>query len=85
MTELTDRQHEVLTTIRVLTQRKRWAPTLKELMAELDLSSTNAMADHLKALQRKGCVDWEPGKSRTLHITARGYRQLSPAQEEVAA
>lgn len=77
----TARQLQVLSTVRRLTQARGWAPTIRELMDVLHIESTNAMKDHLVALQRKGLVDWEPSKARTLHLTVAGYRELGGASE----
>lgn len=79
--KLTARQLQILRLVRRLIQERGWAPTIRELMDELRIDSTNAMKDHLEALKKKGCVDWEPSKARTLHITRGGYRELGLGSE----
>jgi repressor LexA len=64
MTDLTDRQREVLTALANLTTRDGMPPTLRELAAELGISSTNGVSDHLRALLRKGYVRAATGRSR---------------------
>jgi len=65
----TERQAFVLYCLDSMTQRKGYPPTVRELMEAAGLSSTNAMAGHLMALERKGFVTSLPGKARTLRVT----------------
>jgi repressor LexA len=53
-----------------MTRKNGYAPTIRELMEDAGLSSTNAVAGHLLALERKGLVTSLPGKARTLRVTA---------------
>jgi repressor LexA len=55
-TPLTEAQHEVLTFIAEHVEEHGWAPTLREMCARFEWTSTNAAADHLNALQRKGYI-----------------------------
>lgn len=73
------RQIEVLRAIATLASAKGYAPTIRELGDALDISSTNAMNDHLKALVRKGLVTRDRLKARSILITAAGWRWL-PAE-----
>ena len=43
-----------------------YPPTLRELREAVGTASTNAVADHLKALRKKGWINWTPGLARTL-------------------
>jgi SOS-response transcriptional repressor LexA len=52
------------------TRRTGRPPTNREIGALFGFSSTNAVADHLKALQRKGALE-VPGAERVTH---RGLR-----------
>ncbi len=58
-TDLTKRQRQVLNAITP-------GISLRELMAKLGISCPNGIVAHLKPLKRKGYIDWQPGKSRTL-------------------
>lgn len=78
-TSPTQRQLEVLRTIASLSSAKGYAPTIRELGDALDISSTNAMNDHLKALVKKGLVTRDRLKARSILITAAGWRWL-PAE-----
>jgi len=66
MTELTRRQRQVLDFVQKSTQDGRPAPTLREIAAHFGFASTRAAADHLAALKRKGALESEPGKARSL-------------------
>ncbi len=63
--QLTKRQRQVLEAITP-------GISLRELMAKLGISCPNGIVAHLKPLKRKGYIDWQPGKSRTLVRLDRG-------------
>jgi repressor LexA len=46
------------------------APTLREIAAHFGFKSSRAAADHLDALKRKGLLESETGKARTLRVTS---------------
>ena len=46
-----------------------YAPTVRELEAKTKAKSPNAIAQKLKYLRRKGWVEWEPNRARTLRLT----------------
>lgn len=75
MSTLTNRQQQVLDTIRRLTAEFRMSPTRAELAEALGLSSTNTVDFHLRALARKGAIRLFPGRNRNI--------QLSDAAEHV--
>ena len=74
--ELTDRQLEVLRTLFALTEKRGYAPTIRELGNKLGIESTNAVKDHLKALKKRGLIEWTPNRARTLRLTQRGLDLL---------
>lgn len=76
MTAPTDRQREILSFIRDWTQRRQYAPTIREIGDGLGITSTNGVNDHLLALQKRGLVAWEPHCNRTLRLTPSGYSVL---------
>lgn len=59
-------------------------PTIRELGDALGVRSTNAVADHLRALRKKGLVFWQPTKGRTLAVTAAGHRWVAGQRQEAA-
>lgn len=74
MKQATDRQLEVLRTIKRATLAKGYPPTLREVGAILGIRSTNGTNDHLKRLRAKGLLE-EPtdvAQSRGLRLTAKG-------------
>jgi repressor LexA len=56
MEELSRRQKEVLEYIQTSITQRRMPPTYREIGDALGISSTNGVADHVKALIRKGYI-----------------------------
>lgn len=65
---LTQRQEEVLEAIRVVTARLGYAPSHRDLCVELGIQSTNAVSDHLLALEKRGRIARTPGVPRSLRV-----------------
>jgi repressor LexA len=72
--ELTIRQAEMLCFIELQTLTNGYPPTVREIGRRFDIKSPNGVCGHLKALQKKGYLQWDPDKSRTLAVvvSARG-------------
>jgi repressor LexA len=70
MKELTPAQQRMLDFILTEAQAGRPAPTLRELAAHFRFRSHRAAACHLNALRRKGFLQSEPGKARSLRVTS---------------
>jgi repressor LexA len=68
--DLTDRQRKVFEFIQEHIRAWGYPPTIREIGEHLSIKSTNGVADHLKALQRKGYLTHEEMKSRTLRPVA---------------
>ncbi len=66
---LTARQAEVLDFIEQTIEELGYPPTVREIGQHLGIRSTNGVADHLKALKRKGYLTQRDMKSRTLTPT----------------
>ncbi len=64
--KLTERQEQVLECIQRSIEQAGYPPTIREIGAELGIRSTNAVNDHLKALERKGYLNRNEAKSRAL-------------------
>ena len=73
----TPRQLRVLRAIAALSEERGFAPTLRELGELTGIRSTNGVTDHLKALRRKGCVNWVEMHARTLRVTDAGSELLA--------
>lgn len=80
--ELTDRQLEILRFIAREIEVDGYPPTVREIGEEFEIGSTNAVADHLKALARKGMIyPRVPNVSRCLKLTRLGLqRTAGPVQ-----
>jgi repressor LexA len=68
MLELTDRQQEVLDFIRDFTRSSGYPPTMREIAAHFEFSSTNAAASHVKALEKKGVIRRDQRRSRGIVV-----------------
>ncbi len=67
---LSPRQAEVLDVIRRTLERRGFPPTYREIGDALEISSTNGVADHVKALVRKGYIrKAKGGAARGLQLT----------------
>ena len=78
MIELSPRQREILEFITAAVDQRGVVPSYREIGGALDIRSTNAVSDHIKALIRKGYLErvGEPGRPRSLRITARATETL---------
>jgi repressor LexA len=70
MTGLTKRQRQILEFVLSAQRAGESAPTLREIAAHFGFKSTRAAADHLDALKRKGFVESDSGKARSLRVTS---------------
>ena len=70
MSELTKRQRQILEFVLSAQRAGESVPTLREIAAHFGFKSSRAAADHLDALKRKGFLQSEPGKARTLRVTS---------------
>ena len=80
MEELTRRQQEVLTGIRLIFAETGYPPTVRELGNRLGLRSSCTVQRHLEALERKGFIRRNPTKARTIEI----MRGLKPVSKSAA-
>lgn len=78
------RQIAVLRAVRSLSARHGYPPSIADLCRALGIRSTNGVSDHLKALERKGCITRTPVVARSIVITRSGFRWLNetPAPSE---
>jgi repressor LexA len=70
MTEPTKAQRRVLEFIQIELQAGRPAPTLREIARRFGYAGHRAAAAHLDALKRKGFIESDTGKVRSLRITS---------------
>ncbi len=67
MRELTKRQRTVLDFIRSFIHDHKYPPTIREVAARFDIS-VKAAHDHVKALEKKGRIRCDLGRSRALEV-----------------
>jgi repressor LexA len=66
---LTEKQHEFLLFLQNFVEEQGYPPTMKEMCAKMNLSSTNAANQYIQALERKGYIRRATkGASRGLQI-----------------
>lgn len=70
---LTKRQSDVLAVLAAFAAVRGYPPTVREIMDAMapPLRSPNGVRCHLRALARKGAIEWEEN-------TARGIKLLTP-------
>ncbi|MBJ7539476.1 transcriptional repressor LexA [Marinomonas transparens] len=68
MIKLTQRQSDVLETIREFIDETGFPPTRAEIANRLGFKSPNAAEEHLKALAKKGAIEMLPGASRGIRL-----------------
>jgi len=71
MKELTERQKEVLAFIEEYIREHNYSPIIRDIAEHFSMSVKGAH-DHIRAIERKGALKQENGKSRTLEVTASG-------------
>lgn len=64
MTELTDKQKEMLDFMRKFTNENGYPPTVKEMMARFNFASPTAVTTHLIALEKKGFIKKTGNRAR---------------------
>ena len=65
---LTNRQGGIFNYIAATLHRKGRPPTLREIGEEFAISSPNGVMGHLRALEQKGYIRRDAGKSRAIEI-----------------
>ena len=68
---LTQRQSEILEYLRAEIEGRGMPPTIREIGTQFGIKSTKGVEDHLAAIERKGYIRRERGKSRAIEIMDR--------------
>ncbi len=68
MEKLTDKQNQVLDTIKRFVAKKGFPPTVREIGKELNLSSPATTHFHLDKLESKGYIKKNKSKNRTIEL-----------------
>lgn len=69
---ITEAQSKVLLFISNYIDERRYPPSYRDISSELNFASTNAVTNHLMALEAKGYVKSERGKARAMWLTDKG-------------
>lgn len=80
MKQLTERQQEVLDLLVKYQNEHGYAPTITELARLMGVASSNAAAQQLRALNRKGAISLIPAAHRGISINNQ-TPQLAPGDE----
>jgi len=64
---LTDKQSEILDFIKKFIEENGWAPTLREMAEEMEVTH-QAVFFKIRELLRKGYIDYTPNISRSIKI-----------------
>ena len=81
---LTARQKEIYDFLLRVIREKGYAPSIPEIGAKFKIASTNGVADHLKALQKKGYIR-RVGKRAIEVANAMGKAVLAATREQVTS
>lgn len=73
---ITKRQKQILLAIYNSLKNEGYPPTFDDLKTKLNISSNQAIIDHLKALERKKLIKREEGTARGLKLLASAYHAL---------
>jgi repressor LexA len=68
MNEVTKKQRNILDFVQSAQRTGKPVPTLREIAEHFGFKSSRAAADHLDALKRKGFIESDSGKARSLRI-----------------
>ncbi len=68
MKGLTERQSEIVEFIRSFIQKKGYSPSYREIMKHFGFSSLATVSDHLKALQKKGLIEFLNHSRRSISL-----------------
>jgi repressor LexA len=63
---LTERQNEILDFIRDQQENTGFTPSTREIQGHFGFGSQTAVMDHLRAMERKGVLERQPGKARSI-------------------
>jgi repressor LexA len=77
MQSLTDRQREIYDFVRDKIVNRGYGPTVRDIGAHFGIRSPNGVMCHLKALEKKGLIAREPGKSRAIQLSDRPRAKTS--------
>jgi repressor LexA len=82
LVELSPRQAQIVEFIQCVVDQRGVAPSYREIGAALEIRSTNAVSDHIKALIRKGYVEQVGGRGRprSLRLTTKATGRIEESR-----
>lgn len=78
------RQQRILQAIAEFAQRRRYAPTLREIGEAAGLASPSSVSYQLSVLQRRGYLRRDPGRPRTVELRLPGQPTVRLEVEDLA-
>jgi SOS-response transcriptional repressor LexA len=85
MKPLTDRQRMMLDAIIGYLREHDGYPSFRELMDIMEISSTNAIGEHLNALAKKGYLERSCYESRSIRVLCDADGRPFPTRRELEA
>lgn len=78
---ITEAQTRVLLYISTHIDEKKYPPSYRDISAHLEFASTNAVTNHLDALEKKGFIKTERGKARALVLTDKAASHIKSCKK----
>lgn len=86
MTELTQRQREILNFLSRYFESNKYWPSIRDIQEEFNFKSTNAVVGHLRALERKNAIQRMSGQARAYRLVDYGVCDtVDTAESEVVS
>lgn len=74
MKSLTEKQEEIIDYIKRFIESEGYPPSIAEIGDHFKITAASSY-NHLLAIKKKGYVDWETGRARTLRLTESAIKQ----------
>ncbi len=78
---LTNRQREILEFLVNFLEENGYQPSYREIGKHFKIKSTRGISDHIEALRRKGYLDKDPSRARSITITKLAEINLKSSRE----
>jgi len=75
---LTKRQADILAFVQQFIDSHRFSPSLSEIQSHFGFASVNAAAKHLNSLKRKGFLNADPYRRRSISLPLETQTQIDP-------
>lgn len=80
---VSSKQLEVLQYIYDTVSDRGYPPTVREIGAAVNLSSTSTVHGHLSRLEKKGLLERDPTKPRAIEVTTEGLEELGIKKQAI--